>query len=142
MSGAASDGVLDMIPQLTTKEAKAWAETFEKRFNMKPSPSAGGLSYDGVNFFVKILKRALEQSGKLDKVTIHKVIVDEVNTGKLTYSKADGAIIMNEYRYNKDTDPDPVVARDGYFFPVIQYKGGVGKIVYPTDWAEAEFMAP
>ena len=38
-----------MIPQLTTKEAKAWAETFEKRFNMKPSPSAGGLSYDGVN---------------------------------------------------------------------------------------------
>ena len=142
MSGAASDGVLDMIPQLTTKEAKAWAETFEKRFNMKPSPSAGGLSYDGVNFFVKILKRALEKSGKLDKETIHKVIVEEVNTGKLTYSKADGAIIMNEYRYNKDTNPDPVVARDGYFFPVIQYKGGVGKIVYPADWAEAEFMAP
>jgi hypothetical protein len=25
---------------------------------------------------------------------------------------------------------------------VIQYKGGVGKIVYPEDWAEAEFMAP
>ncbi|MBI5578145.1 MAG: ABC transporter substrate-binding protein [Deltaproteobacteria bacterium] len=142
MSGAASDGVLDMIPQLTTKEAKAWAEAFEKRFNMKPSPSAGGLSYDGVNFFVKILKRALEKSGKLDKETIHKVIVEEVNTGKLTYSKADGAIIMNEYRYNKDTAPDPVVARDGYFFPVIQYKGGVGKIVYPADWAEADFMAP
>ena len=40
---------------------------------------------------------------------------------------------MNEYRYNKDTHPDPVVARDGYFFPVIQYKGGVGKIVYPAD---------
>jgi branched-chain amino acid transport system substrate-binding protein len=109
---------------------------------VKPSPSAGGLSYDGVNFFVKILKRALEKSGKLDKETIHKVIVEEVNTGKLTYSKADGAIIMNEYRYNKDTAPDPVVARDGYFFPVIQYKGGVGKIVYPADWAEAEFMAP
>ena len=142
MSGAASDGVLDMIPQLTTKEAKAWAETFEKRFNMKPSPSAGGLSYDGVNFFVKILKRALEKSGKLDKETIHKVIVEEVNTGKLTYAKADGAIIMNEYRYSPETNPDPVVARDGYFFPVIQYKGGVGKIVYPTDWAEAEFMAP
>jgi branched-chain amino acid transport system substrate-binding protein len=142
MSGAASDGVLDMIPQLTTKEAKTWAESFEKRFNMKPSPSAGGLSYDGVNFFVKILKRTLEKYGKLDKETIHKVIVEEVNTGKLTYSKADGAIIMNDYRYNKDTDPDPVVARDGYFFPVIQYKGGVGKIVYPTDWAQAEFTAP
>ena len=142
MSGAASDGVLDMIPQLTTKEAKAWAQEFEKRFKMKPSPSAGGLSYDGTNFLVKVLKRALEKHGKLDKETIHQVIVDEVNTGKLTYSKADGAVIMNEYRYNKDTNPDPVVARDGYFVPVIQYTGGVGKIVYPGDWAEAEFVAP
>jgi branched-chain amino acid transport system substrate-binding protein len=41
-----------------------------------------------------------------------------------------------------DTMPDPVVAKDAYFFPVIQYKGGVGKIVYPEDWAEAKFMAP
>jgi branched-chain amino acid transport system substrate-binding protein len=142
MAGAASDGVLDMIPQLTTKEAKDWAVEFEKRFKMKPSPSAGGLSYDGTRFFLKILKRTLEKYGKLDKESIHKVMVEEVDTGKLTYSKQDGAIIMNEYRYNMDTMPDPVVARDGYFFPVIQYKGGVGKIVYPEDWAEAKFMAP
>jgi branched-chain amino acid transport system substrate-binding protein len=142
MAGAASDGVLDMIPQLTTKEAKDWAVEFEKRFGMKPSPSAGGLSYDGANFFVKLLKRTLEKYGKLDKETIHKVMVEEMNTGKLTYSKADGAIIMNEYRYNMETMPDPVVAPDGYFFPVIQYKGGKGKIVYPADWAEAKFMAP
>jgi branched-chain amino acid transport system substrate-binding protein len=142
MAGAASDGVLDMIPQLTTQEAKDWAVEFEKRFGMKPSPSAGGLSYDGASFFIKLLKRTLEKTGELNKVTIHQVMVDEMNTGKLTYSKADGAIIMNEYRYNMDTMPDPVVARDGYFFPVIQYKGGVGKIVYPEDWAEAEFMAP
>lgn len=142
MAGAASDGVLDMIPQLTTKEAKAWAVEYEKRFGMKPSPSAGGLSYDGANFFVKILQRANEKYGELNKETIHKVMVEEVNTGKLTYSKADGAIIMNDYRYNMDTMPDPVVARDGYFFPVIQYKGGKGSIVYPEDWAEAEFIAP
>ncbi len=142
MAGAASDGVLDMIPQLTTKEAQDWAVAFEKRFGMKPSPSAGGLSYDGAGFFIKILKRANEKYGKLDKETIHKVMLEEVNTGKLTYSKADGAIIMNEYRYNMDTMPDPVVAKDGYFFPVIQYKGGKGSIVYPEDWAQAEFMAP
>jgi branched-chain amino acid transport system substrate-binding protein len=142
MAGAASDGVLDMIPQLTTPEAKEWAVEFEKRFGMKPSPSSGGLSYDGANFFVKILKRTLEKYGKLDKETIYKLMSEEVYTGKLTYSKADGAIIMNEYRYNMDTMPDPVVARDGYFFPVIQYKGGKGSIVYPEDWAEAKFMAP
>ncbi len=142
MAGAASDGVLDMIPQLTTQAAKDWAVDFEKRFGMKPSPSAGGLSYDGAGLFVKILQRTLEKYGKLDKETIHKVMVDEVNTGKLTYSKADGAIIMNEYRYTGESMPDPIVARDAYFFPVIQYTGGVGKIVYPEDWAEAKFMAP
>ena len=142
MAGAASDGVLDMIPQLTTQEARDWAVEFEKRFGMKPSPSAGGLSYDGANFFIKLLKRTLAKYGELNKETIHKVMVEEMNTGKLTFSKADGAIIMNEYRYNMDTMPDPVVARDGYFFPVIQYKGGKGSIVYPGDWAQAEFMAP
>jgi branched-chain amino acid transport system substrate-binding protein len=142
MAGAASDAVLDMIPQLTTKEAKDWAVEFEKRFGMKPSPSAGGLSYDGTNFFVKILQRANEKYGKLDKETIYKVMAEEVYTGKLTYSKADGAVIMNEYRYTMDTMPDPVVAKDGYFFPVIQYKGGKGSIVYPEDWADAKFVAP
>jgi len=142
MAGAASDGVLDMIPQLTTQQAKDWAVEFEKRFGMKPSPSAGGLSYDGASFFVKILQRTLENYGQLDKETIYKTMSEEVYTGKLTYNKADGAIIMNEYRYNMETMPDPVVDRDGYFFPVIQYKGGVGSIVYPEDWAEAEFMAP
>jgi branched-chain amino acid transport system substrate-binding protein len=136
LSGAASDGVLDMIPQLTTQAAKDWATTFEKKVGMKPSPSAGGLSYDGMNFFLKILNRTLEKYGKLDKETIHKVMVEEVNTGKLTYSKDDGAIIMNEYRYNGDTMPDPVVARDGYFFPVLQYKGGKGDIIFPPDWAD------
>lgn len=142
MAGAASDGVLDMIPQLTTKEAKDWAVEFEKRFGMKPSPSSGGLSYDGTNFFVKILQRAYDKYGQLDKETIYKVMAEEVYTGKLTYSKADGAVIMNEYRYTMDTMPDPVVAKDGYFFPVIQYKGGKGSIVYPEDWADAEFVAP
>jgi len=142
MAGAASDGVLDMIPQLTTPQAKEWAKAYTKEFGMEPSPSAGGLSYDLTNFFVKILKKTLAEYGKLDKETIYKVMSKEVYTGKLTYSKADGAIIMNEYRYTMDTMPDPVVGRDAYFFPVIQYKGGKGSIVYPDDWATAKFVAP
>ena len=141
MAGASSDGVLDMIPQLTTKEAKEWAKTFETRFKMKPSPSAGGLSYDGMNLFLKLLRRTNEKYGKLDKETIHKVMVEEINTGKLTFSKADGAIIMNEYRYSEKSMPDPVVGEDAFFFPVIQYKGGKGEIVYPPAWAQREIEA-
>ena len=142
MAGTASDGVLDMIPQLTTKESQQWAADIKAKYNFNPSPSAGGLCYDGTNMFIKILKRTLEKYGELNKVTIHKTFVEEIHTGKLTFGKADGALIMNEYRYNAESVPDPVVAKDGYYFPVIQYKGGMGKIVYPEDWAEAEFMAP
>lgn len=141
MTGAASNGVLDMIPQLTTKEAQEWAKAFEAKLGMKPSPSAGGLSYDGINFFIKLLNRTLEKYGKLDKQTIHKVMVEEVNTGKFSFTKDDGAIIMNAYKTNMDVMPDPIVARDAYFFPVIQYKNGKGDIVYPADWAVRELEA-
>ena len=139
MAGPASNGVLDMIPQLTTAEAQQWAKDIKAKYGFNPSPSAGGLCYDGTNMFIKILKHTLDKHGSLDKVTIHKTFVDEIHTGKLTFGKADGALIMNEYRYNADTVPDPVVAKDGYYFPVIQYTNGKGEIVFPDDWKVKEF---
>jgi len=141
LTGPASDYVLDMIPQLTTQKAKDWAKTYESRFNMKPSPSAAGLCYDGANMFIKLLTRTLAKYGKLERETIHRTMVEEINTGKLTFSEKDGAIIMKEYRYTEQTMPDPVVGPDAYFFPVIQYKGGKGDIVYPSDWATRSFEA-
>ncbi len=141
MAGPASNGVLDMIPQLTTKEAQQWAADIKAKYGFNPSPSAGGLCYDGTNMFIKILKRTLEKYGTLDKVTIHKTFVEEIHTGKLTFGKADGALIMNEYRYNAESVPDPVVAKDAYYFPVIQYTNGKGDIVFPDDWKVKEFQA-
>jgi branched-chain amino acid transport system substrate-binding protein len=91
--------------------------------------------------FIKILNRTLEKYGTLDKVTIHKTFVEEVHTGKLTFGKADGALIMNEYRYTPESVPDPVVAKDAYYFPVIQYTNGQGDIVFPDDWKTKEFQA-
>lgn len=139
MAGAGSNGVLDMIPQLTTPEAKKWAEDIKAKYGFNPSPSAGGLCYDGTNMFIKILKRTLEKYGEINKENIHKIFVEEVQTGKLTFSKADGALIMNEYRYDADSVPDPVVGKDAYYFPVIQYTDGKGAIVYPEDWKEKDF---
>ena len=139
MTGPASDYVLDSIPQLTTPEAKQWAKDVQAKYGFNPSPSAGGLSYDGIRMFIKILERTNELHGKLDKETIHKTMVEEVNTGKLTYGKADGAIIMNEYKYTADTMPDMVVGPDAYFFPILQYEKGEGKIIFPDVWKESEF---
>ena len=143
MAGTAGEGVLDMIPQLSTPESKAWAKKFEARAGYKPSPSSGGLSYDGVNFLVKILERTLAKHGELNKAKIQEVLASEVLTGQLAFTKEDGAIIMNAYRYTPETVPDPVVGADGYFFPVLQYdREGVGHIIYPPDVAVTGFKAP
>ena len=139
MTGPASNYVLDSIPKLTTKEAKQWAKDIKAKYGFNPSPAAGGLSYDGIRMFIKLLQRTNELHGKLDKETIHKTMVEEVNTGKLTYGKKDGAIIMNEYKYNSDTMPDMVVAPDAYFFPILQYQNGKGKVIFPDVWKEADF---
>ncbi|MCG8688176.1 MAG: ABC transporter substrate-binding protein [Desulfobacterales bacterium] len=139
MTGPGSNYVLDSIPQLTTAEANQWAKDIKAKYGFNPSPSSGGLSYDGIRMFIKILERTHELHGKLDKVTIHKTMVDEVNTGKLTYGKKDGAIIMNEYKYTADTMPDMVVAPDAYFFPILQYKGGKGHIIFPEMWKQKDF---
>ena len=120
-------------------EAQQWAKDVKAKYGFNPSPSAGGLSYDGIRMFIKILQRANELHGKLDKETIHKTMVEEVNTGKLTFSKADGAIIMNEYKYNADTMPDMVVAPDAYFFPILQYKKGKGYMIFPEVWKQKDF---
>jgi len=140
MTGPSSNYVLDSIPQLTTKEAKQWAKDVKAKYGFRPSPSAGGLSYDGIRMFIKILRRTNEVYGKLDRVTIHKIMVDEVNTGKLTYGKKDGAIIMNEYKYTAETMPDMVVAPDAYFFPILQYRNGKGYMIFPDVWKEKDFQ--
>lgn len=141
MTGPASNHVIDMIPRLTTKEAQDFAKEIKAKFGFNPSPSASGLCYDYARFFIKLAKRALEKHGKLDKDSVHEVVVSELNTGKLTYGKTDGAIIMNEYRYTAETVPDPIIAADGYFFPVLQYMNGSSEIVYPDSWKTAEFSA-
>jgi branched-chain amino acid transport system substrate-binding protein len=142
LTGRSSDGVLDMIPQLTTPAAKKWAKDFEKKWKFTPSPSSGGLGYDGFRFWIKIANRALEKHGKLDKESIFDIEFNEVGPGKLVYTADDGAIIMKRYRYSMETMPDPIVGRDDYYFPVIQYKRGKGKIVFPPDWAETKLAVP
>ena len=48
---------------------------------------------------------------------------------------------MSEYKYTAKTVPDPVIASDAYFFPVLQYMNGTSNIVYPDDWKTADFSA-
>ncbi len=141
LTGPSSNMVLDMVPLLTSKAAMDWSAAIKKKYGFTPSPSAGGFAYDATNFFVKIAKRAIEKYKVLDKVSVYKVMVEEVNTGKLTFSKKDGAIVMEEYKFTPESMPDAVVDQKHYYFPVIQYFDGQGKIVYPPNMKQQDFKA-
>jgi branched-chain amino acid transport system substrate-binding protein len=139
LTGDSSNYVLDQIPGWMSTKAKQFAANFEKRWNLKPSPTAAGLSYDYTNFFINIANQALKEYGKVDKDTLYKVGREELMTGKLTY--ADG-VVMKEYKYVRETAPDPVVGEGEYIFPVRQYLNGQDKIVWPEAWKEAELQIP
>jgi len=136
LTGASSDYVLDQIPSWATDEAKQWAADFETKYGIKPSPSAAGQSFDMTNFFIKLANRTLEKHGTLSSETLYEVGQNELWTGQIVY---EGGLIHKRYEYNAETIPDPVVG-EGYFtFPVLQYFDGVGKIIYPAEWANQEF---
>ncbi|MBF0529151.1 MAG: ABC transporter substrate-binding protein [Deltaproteobacteria bacterium] len=138
--GPASDGILDMIPQISTPGQKAFAEEYQKKFGYAPSPSAAGHAFDYANFFLLIAKKAIEKYGKLDSESVYKISVDEVIPGKLTFSAADGALFHKRYGTTPQDAPDPKIGQDDFYFPVIQYKGGVGKIVFPESAKETDLV--
>ena len=90
----------------------------------------------------KVLQRTFDRDKKLDSASIHKTMVDEVYTGKLSFTEADGVIMMKEYKFTPETNPDPVLGPDHYFFPVTQYMGGKVISIYPEAMATGKFVAP
>jgi branched-chain amino acid transport system substrate-binding protein len=135
LTGDSSNYVIDQIPGWATEEGKAYAQSFEETYGITPSPSSGGLSYDGTRFFLAVAQAAYEESGELSSESIYNFVKDNVWTGEWTYT--DG-IVMNEYKTTMDVVPDPVVGKGFYIFPVLQYFDGEGKVVYPPEWAEQQ----
>jgi branched-chain amino acid transport system substrate-binding protein len=137
--GDASDYTLDQIPQLASPESKAWAEEFETRWGFKPGPCAGGLSYDYANMAIKMFEATIEEYGELTSETISKFSREKLWTGEFTYT--DG-VIMPRYRFTMESIPDPAISKEDFLFPVIQYFGGEGVVLWPLDWAEADLKMP
>jgi branched-chain amino acid transport system substrate-binding protein len=138
LTGKASNYVIDQIPGWTTDAAKKFAADFKARCNIDPSPSAAGLSYDWAGYALKILDETYKAKGKLDSQSIFEFTKENVWTGKLPYT--DG-IIMSSYRFAPDTLPDPVVGKDAYIFPILQYHDGKSVVVWPNDWATGKLEA-
>ncbi len=138
LTGASSDYVLDQIPGWTTPAAQKFAADFKAKFGFDPSPSAAGQGYDFSNYFIKIMQAALADQGSITSATLYKTAQDKVWTGQLTYTEG---IIHKEYKYTPDTIPDMVVGKGEYIFPVLQYHGGVGAVIWPEEWKTGDITA-
>lgn len=136
LTGDASNYVIDQIPGWTTDESLEFAAAFEERSGLVPSPSSGGLSYDGMNFFIKVLQTTYDDFGELTSEAVYQTVQDKVWTGELTFGTEDGAIVMSSYDFSDP--PDPVVGKGFYTFPVLQYFDGESVTVWPPEFAQAE----
>lgn len=139
MTGKASNGILDSRGLWASEKGKAFAETYEKKYNNVPSPAGGGLVYDYTRFFIKICNETLKDYGKLDKAVLFKVAKEKLWTGKITFT--DG-VVMNEYVYKPETLPDPVLGEGKWGFPVIQYVDGKSIVVWPESVKTGDFTLP
>lgn len=140
LTGAASNGALDEVPEILSPAQKRWAKAYKAHFGYEPSPNTAGICFDYANFFIKIAKRAIAKYGKLDSATLTAIGRDEVQTGKLSYGKADGALFMAKYIYSPKKALEPVIAQDAFYIPVIQYNKGQSYIVYPFSMKQANFI--
>ncbi len=140
LTGDASNYVIDQIPGFGSQAAKDFAAAFEEKSGLQPSPSSGGLSFDGMNFFIKVLQTTYEDFGELSKETVYQTVQDKVWTGELTYTAEDGAIVMEEYNFSDP--PDPLVGGEYYTFPVLQYMDGDQVYIFPESIAESDLMVP
>jgi branched-chain amino acid transport system substrate-binding protein len=140
LTGDASNYVIDQIPGFASQAAKDFAVAFEEKSGLQPSPSSGGLSYDGMNFFIKVLQTTYEDFGELTSEAVYQTVQDKVWTGEMTFTAEDGAIVMQEYDFSNP--PDPVIGGDFYTFPVLQYMDGDQVYVFPESIAETGLMVP
>ena len=139
MAGDASDYVIDQIPGWVTPEAVAFKDEFTKRWGIEPSPSAAGLAYDETNYFIKILDETFKDKGELSSSAIYQTGKNRVWTGELTLPNG---LLMKEYKFTAESIPDMVVGKGYFVFPVIQYFGGTGKVVWPDEIKEQDLQVP
>jgi branched-chain amino acid transport system substrate-binding protein len=138
LTGSTSNYVLDQIPGWTTEASFQFADEFEAKSKQVPSPSSGGLSYDGMNFFLKVLQVTYDTYGILSSENVYKIVQDKVWTGELTFTAEEGAIVMSEYNFSQP--PDPLVGKGYYTFPVLQYMDGEGLYIWPPEFQNAQLQ--
>jgi branched-chain amino acid transport system substrate-binding protein len=136
LTGEASDYALAIdSPHVIADEQEAWVERYKEKFGIDPGIAASGITYDYMRMALQILNKA----GTLDFDTLVETTYETPYRG-----------VWNYYQFAREPGPNALAPgevmtgnfMEGFFFPTVQLMEGEAKVIWPLDFAKAEFQVP
>ena len=122
-------------PRALTEEQNVWLERYKGMFDQDASPASTGHAYD----YMRMLIKGLAEAGTLDRAALGDVLLNLEHTGiwqHYAFAKTAGDSAMAPY----EVKTGPFL--EGFSFPMVQYLDGKSQVIWPEEFAEAEFRAP
>ncbi len=122
-------------PQVIADFQQDWVKRYKDKFGIDPGIAASGITYDYMRMALKVLNKA----GTLDFDTLINTIYAMPYKG-----------VWNLYKFPKEANENALAPNEvevgpfmeGFFFPMVQLMDGKAKVIWPLEYAAAEFQAP
>lgn len=133
--GETSDYVLAMDAcYMTTNEQREWADRFKEKYGYEPSVVVAG--FWGYDLFTALVE-ALNKAKTLNPDVLRSTLLDMVYHGLFMTVDISAESIPGVAHYMEIK-----AGREGFFFPLVQYKNGEYKIIWPEDIATGDLEIP
>jgi branched-chain amino acid transport system substrate-binding protein len=137
LTGDASDFVVTMdSPRVIAPYQQKWVEQYREKFGEDPSYAPSGHGYD----YFRVAMKGLNQANTLDYDTLVE-----------TFRNVEHQGVWHHYDFAaSQDDPNAMCTNEvkvggfeeGFFFPMVQLKGGEATIIWPLKHAGKKFEQP
>jgi branched-chain amino acid transport system substrate-binding protein len=122
-------------PQVIDDEQAKWVDRYKAKFGIDPGIAASGITYDYMRMAFKVLNKA----GTLDFDTLVETVYANPYRG-----------VWNYYQFAREPGPNALAPGEvmtgefmkGFFFPMVQLMDGKARVIWPIEYAKAEFQEP
>jgi branched-chain amino acid transport system substrate-binding protein len=136
LTGDASDYALAIdSPNVIAPAQEDWTARYREKFGIEPSIAASGITYDYMRMALKVLNKA----GTLDFDALVEAVYETPYEG-----------VWNKYIFPREPNELAMAQNEvqvgsfmeGFFFPMVQLMGGEAHVIWPLEYAKAEFQVP
>jgi branched-chain amino acid transport system substrate-binding protein len=136
LTGDASNYALAIdSPHVIAPAQEEWVARYRDKFGIEPSIAASGVTYDYVRMALKVLNKA----GTLDFDKLVEAVYETPYEG-----------VWNKYIFPREPNELALAQNEaqvgsfmeGFFFPMVQLMDGKAQVIWPLEFAKAEFQVP